>query len=290
MEPRYKSETEPQDVWQELEQRVRTFEDDRQMSVLVMVLALLRGFLTITAGLRGRTPRAVLAKMDQDRVWAQKFPEVLTERLRQCWDRQEQELYEHIFPQEVRQKAVDAVQCHGQTWEQLMRRCLETKKDDPEVMGQMREVITAEGRQTFQQEYLTHLRAQLTEPRVQAVLDEKIGKRETRGRVKAEGGSIKNWPLIGEAIWTVYKILWPIYTQTSANQMQSATDPRQDDPPAYPQSLLDDVATLFRTEFPECLSDLTARDVLSRVQYRNQTYYQQSIDLDHASPNSLAPE
>ena len=173
MEPRYKSETEERDVWQEVGQRVRTFEDDRQVSVLVMVLALLRGFLTITAGLRGRTPLAVLAEIDQDRVWARKFPEVLTERLRQCWDRQEQELYEHIFPQEVRQKAVDAVDCHGQTWEQLMRRCIETKKDDPEVMGQMREVITAEGRQTFQEEYLTHLRAQRTEPRVQAVLDEK---------------------------------------------------------------------------------------------------------------------
>ena len=270
MEQRYKSETEQRDVWQEVGQRVRTSEDHRQVSVLVMVLALLRGFLTITAGLRGRTPRAVLAEMDQDRVWAQKFPEVLTERLRQCWDRQEQELYEHIFPQDVRQKAVDSVHCNGQTWEHLMRRRIETKGDDAEVMGQARGVVTAEGRRTFQQEYLTHLRAQLTEPRVQAVLDEKIGKRETRGRMKAEGGSIKNWPLIGEAIWTVYEILWPIYTQASANQLQSATDPSQDDPPAYPQSLLDDVATLFRTEFPECLGDLTARDVLSRVQYRNQ--------------------
>ncbi len=273
MEPRYKSETEPQDVWQELEQRVRTAEDDRQVSVLVMVLALLRGFLTITAGLRGRTPRGVLAKMDQDRAWAENFPEVLTERLRQCWDRQEQELYEHIFPQEVRQKAVDAVQCHGQTWEQLMRRCLETKKDDPEVMSQTREVVTAEGRRTFQQDYLTQLRTQLTEPRVQAVLDEKIGKRETRGRVKGEGGSIKNWPLIGEAIWTVYKILWPIYTQTSTSRLRSAAGPIQDDSPAYPQALLDDIAMLFKTEFPECLADLTARDVLSRVQYRSQALH-----------------
>ena len=93
MEQRYKSETEQErDVWQEFEQRVRTPEDHRQVSVLVMVLASLRGFLTITAGLRGRTPLAVLAEIDQDRVWAQKFPEVLTERLRQCWDRQEQEL------------------------------------------------------------------------------------------------------------------------------------------------------------------------------------------------------
>ena len=44
MEPRYKSETEERDVWQEVGQRVRTYEDHRQVSVLAMVLALLRGF------------------------------------------------------------------------------------------------------------------------------------------------------------------------------------------------------------------------------------------------------
>jgi hypothetical protein len=58
--------------------------------------------------------------------------------------------------------------------------------------------------------------------------------------------------------------------------MHSAANPRQDDPPAYPQSLLDDTVTLFRTEFPECLGDLTARDVLSRVQYRNQASSQRT--------------
>jgi hypothetical protein len=269
MERRYKSETElEQDVWQELGQRVGTPEGHRLVSVAVMIFASVRGFLTITIDLQRRTPRAVLAEIENARAWAGGFPNVLTEKLFHFWDRQEQELYEHIFPLDARQKAVDSVHCHGRTWASLMRRCIETKGDDPEIMAQARAVVTAEGRQTFQQEYLTHLRAQLTDPRIQAVLDEHIGQRETRGRVKTEGASIKNWPLIGEAIWMVYEILWPIYTEASEAQRPSV-DPAQNEPPCYPQSLLNDIARLFRTEFPECLSDLTARDVLSRVQYRS---------------------
>lgn len=269
MEQRYKSETAlEQDVWQELEHRVGTPEDHRQVSILVMVLASLRGFLTITTGLRGRTPRAVLAEIENNRTWASKFPQVVTEKLSHYWDRQEQELYEHILRQDVRQKAVDSVHCHGQPWESLMRRCIETKGNDAEAMGQARAVVTAEGRQTFQEEYLAQLRAQLMGPCVQAVLDEKIGKRETRGRAKTEGASIKNWPLIGETIWMVYEILWPIYIQAAEAQRPSADAAQDEPPPSYPHSLLEDIARLFRTEFPECLSDLTTRDVLSRVQYR----------------------
>jgi hypothetical protein len=75
MEQRYNSETEQnQDVWQELEQRVGTPEDHRRVSVVVMILASLRGYLTITVGLRGRTPRAVLAEIEKDRAWALRFP------------------------------------------------------------------------------------------------------------------------------------------------------------------------------------------------------------------------
>jgi hypothetical protein len=272
MERRYNLETaqEP-DIWQEIGKRVRTRKDHRRVSILAMGLVSLRGFLTITMRLRGRTPRAVLAEINQDRVWARKFPEVLTERLRQYWDRLEQELYEHIVPQEVRQKAVESVPCHGQTWESLMRRCIETKGNDAEAMRQARAVVTAEGRQAFQQEYLTQLRAQLTDPHIQAVLDEQIGKREMRGRVKTEGASIKNWPLVRDAIWVIYQLLWPIYTRAAEAQRPSANPAQDEPPPSYPQSLLEDIARLFRTEFPECLSDLVARDVLSRVQYIKET-------------------
>ncbi len=254
------------DVWQQLEGRLRTEEDRRALSVVSMTLASLRSFLTILEGKRGRTPRAILDELTNLRVSLSQVPETVTTDLRRYMDGQEQELYELILPEDLRQRAVDSIECEGQPWQHIIRRCLEASGGSDDALSK---VLTPEGRQKFRQAYLEQLRVQLSDPHVQATLDEVLGKKAMRGRRKSEGASSKNWPLVGEVVWTIYQLLWPLYTRSSANQPQSISGLMQDDPPAYPQSLLEDMATLLKTEFPEFLSDLTATDVLSRVQYRH---------------------
>ena len=64
----------------------------------------------------------------------------------------------------------------------------------------------------------------------------------------------------------------------------------QEEAPAYPQAVLEAVARLFTTEFPDSLADLTAQDVLSRVQYRaSDPHWQRAMERGQAGQRRVCP-
>lgn len=256
------------DIWQEVETWCRGEAQAARLAQVSVVLASLRGYLTLTEGKRGRTARSLLNELDAQRTAMRTMPVACLTLVQAYWDRLEQDLYELILPPDVRQQAADAVDCHGQPWGALLKTCLEARGTAPKLLESVRATVLPEGLRAYRARYLAHLRAACADPSVQTRLDEIIGAGVMRGRGKTQGASIKNWPLVSETIMLVYALLWPCYVMSSDDSSESTRAVSHDEGPAYPQVLLEAVARLFTTEFPDCIADLTAQDVLSRVQYR----------------------
>jgi hypothetical protein len=195
------------------------------------------------------------------------YPAEFLTMIQAHWDRLEQDLYELLLPPDVRQQAADAVDCHGQPWGTLLRTCIEARGSASESLAQARAVVTPDGLRAYRAQYLARLRTSCATPSVQARMDRILGAGVTRGRGKTVGASIKNWPLVGDMIMMVYVLLWPLYW-ASADNPESTQAVNHEGTPAYPQVLREAVARLFITEFPTYVADLTAQDVMSRVQYR----------------------
>ena len=79
-------------------------------------------------------------------------------------------------------------------------------------------------------------------------------------------GSIKGWPLVRNTIFTVYTILLPIY-QTRAHMY--GLQKWRGEKAKYPEALLKDIVQLFQERFRGDFEDLTERDIVSSINYRN---------------------
>ncbi len=72
-------------------------------------------------------------------------------------------------------------------------------------------------------------------------------------------GAIKGWPIFGDTIYQLYKVLLPIYPTLAHGAGGEAK---------YPRALMRDLVELVKERFPDDFGDLTERDVVRCVQYR----------------------
>jgi hypothetical protein len=179
-------------------------------------------------------------------------------------------LYNSLLPNPLRQAAADAVVCDEKhRYGDLQRRALDPASNkQTAALEQTRMIATDPAhRREFLFRYLEQLRRQVSNEAVQEGLDRRFGKGLTKDREKAEGLSIKNWPVVGRCIWEVYEMLLPLYRSTP-RLSKSLYDGPKPELAEYPQELLKDIVELFTTEFPDVLEDLTVGDVQSRIQYQ----------------------
>ena len=260
----------PPCVWQRIEQRAKTDEAYRSISIIALVLTGLREFLTMRARFEAETPREVLDQIEAERSWieqnAPKYPAIPIQEMRHHLDAREVALYNTLLPNELRQAAADAIPSDTTyRYADLLRAALAPASDEQVAASEKVRVIAADPE--FISRYLEQLRRQLSDSKVLDCLNRPLGIEWTRDRQKTEGMSIKNWPVVGVHIWEVYQLLLPLYPSKPriSRSMRSGLSLQQ---AAFPQELLIDLVELFKTEFPDALSDLTEDDAQSRIQYR----------------------
>ena len=105
-------------------------------------------------------------------------------------------------------------------------------------------------------------------PDLEKLLKTPPGKALIAGSQKSEGTSWKSSAIVRKYILEVHDLFKQFYPTT--RQGLSITKPIEEGG-LYPKGFMEDIAEFFNQEFPKRLGNLTARDVIARVQYGYKT-------------------